>query len=361
MKKTLLASVLISSGTGAIAQSSVTLYGIVDATVQYASQDDVHVTRLLGNGGQQSSRLGFRGVEDLGGGLSAGFTLEMGLNADSGAGFATSADNQTTPAAPAGGQGVTFNRRATVSLLGGWGELRVGRDFVPTYLNLTGFDPFGDSGAGSITHIAQGGLTRSSTVQTAIRASNSIAYHLPPGLAGVYGQAMHARGENASNAAGGTDDDGNYSGLRVGYAAGPFSVAVSYGKTTLASGDISVANLGGSFDFGFAKAMAQYFWDSKDVVAAPSDSHGWMIGGQINLGSGYFPVSYATVKDNAAPNRTAKQLAAGYVHNLSRRTALYTTYSYIENENGADLSGGGVPGVADKPWRAWDLGIRHSF
>ncbi len=73
MKKTLLASILISSGTGAIAQSSVTIYGIVDANLQYASQNGVDATRLLGNGGHQNSRLGFRGIEDLGGGLSAGF------------------------------------------------------------------------------------------------------------------------------------------------------------------------------------------------------------------------------------------------------------------------------------------------
>ncbi len=280
------------------------------------------------------------------------------MNVDSGAGFATSADNQTPPDALAGDQGVTFNRRATVSLLGGWGELRLGRDFVPTYLNLTGFDPFGATGAGSILNIAQGGLTRSSTVQTAIRASNTIGYHLPPGLAGVYGQAMYALGENASNAAGGTEDDGNYAAVRVGYAAGPFSVAVAYGVTSLASGDVSVGNVGGSFDFGFAKAMAQYFRDSKD---GSSDSEGWMIGGQINLGSGYFPVSYSTVKDKDAAGRTAKQVAVGYVHNMSKRTALYATFSYIENENGAALSGGGVPGVANEAWQALDLGIRHSF
>ena len=169
---------------------------------------------------------------------------------------------------------------------------------------------------------------------------------------------MYALGENASNAAGGTEDDGNYAALRVGYAAGPFSVAVSYGITSLASGDVTVGNVGGSFDFGFAKAMAQYFRDSKD---GSSDSEGWMIGGQINLGSGYFPVSYSTVKDKDAAGRTAKQLAVGYVYNMSKRTALYGTLSYIENENGAALSGGGVPGVANEAWQALDLGIRHSF
>jgi predicted porin len=358
MKKILLACILISSGTGAIAQSSVTLFGIVDATLQYASQNDVHVTRLNGNGGLQSSRIGFRGIEDLGGGLSAGFHLEAGVNVDSGAGAGTTTDNQTPPDALGGNQGVLFNRRATVSLLGGWGELRLGRDNVPAYQNIFTYDPFGASGAGSILNIAQGGLTRSSTIQTALRASNSIGYFLPSGLAGFYGQAMYALGENASNAAGGTKNDGNYAGLRIGYAAGPFSVGVAYGKTSLASGDVSVADVGGVFDFGFAKAMAQYFRDSKD---GSSDSEGWMIGGQINLGSGYFPIAYSTVKDKDATNRTAKQLAAGYVYNMSKRTALYGTLSYIKNEDGANLSGGGVPGVANEPWRAVDLGIRHSF
>ena len=210
MKKTLLASILISCGTGAIAQSSVTIFGIIDTNLQYANQNDVDVTRLMGNGGLQASRIGFRGIEDLGGGLSAGFHLEAGVNTDSGAGAATTTDNQTAPDALGGNQGVLFNRRATVSLLGGWGELRLGRDFVPTYQNLTLFDPFGASGAGSILNIAQGGLTRTSTVQTAVRASNTIGYLLPAGLAGVYGQAMYALGENASNAAGGTEDDGNY-------------------------------------------------------------------------------------------------------------------------------------------------------
>ena len=358
MKKTLLASILISSGAGAIAQSSVTIFGIIDTNLQYAKQNGVDATRLLGNGGLQASRIGFRGIEDLGGGLSAGFHLEGAVNTDSGAGTATTTDNHTPPDALGGNQGVLFNRRSTVSLLSGLGELRLGRDFVPTYQNLTLFDPFGASGAGSILNIAQGGLTRSSTIQTAIRASNTIGYFLPAGLAGVYGQAMYALGENASNAAGGTEDDGNYAAVRVGYAAGPFSVAVGYGVTSLASGDVSVGNVGGVFDFGFAKANALYFRDSKD---GSSDSEGWMIGGQINLGSGYFPVSYSTVKDKDAAGRTAKQVAVGYVHNMSKRTALYATYSYIENENGAALSGGGVPGVANEAWQALDLGIRHSF
>jgi hypothetical protein len=98
--------------------------------------------------------------------------------------------------------------------------------------------------------------------------------------------------------------------------------------------------VGASFDFGFAKAMAQYFGDSKD---GSSDSHGWMIGGQINLGSGYFPVSYATVKDNDAHPLLPSNSLRATLHNMSKRTALYSTFSYIENRMALRCPAGAFP------------------
>jgi predicted porin len=357
MKKSMLAATFLTLGGSAIAQSSVTIFGVVDTTLQRASQGGASATRLLGVGGNQFSRIGFRGIEDLGGGLSAGFVLDAGINVDSGSGGTTSTNNQAS--APT--SGIVFNRRSTASLMSrAWGELRVGRDFVPTYWNLTTFDPFGTAGAGSVNNMAQGALTRSATVQTAIRASNSLGYFLPP-MNGFYGQAMYALGENASDAPGGTADDGRYVALRLGYAAGPVNLAASHGRTSLASGDVETTNAGASYDFGVAKVMAQYFRDSKEQVAAPNRSQGWLVGAQIPLGSGYVPVSYATIKDNSASGRSARQVAAGYVHNLSKRTAVYATLSVIRNEGGAALTGGGVPGTANAAWRGIDLGIRHTF
>lgn len=357
MKKTLVAAAIVTATGGAFAQSSVTLFGVVDTTVQHASQGGASVTRLNGNGGNQFSRIGFRGVEDLGGGLSAGFVLDAGLNIDSGAGAPTSTDNI---AAGAAGGGLTFNRRSTVSLMSkAWGELRLGRDFVPTYWNLTVFDPFGTAGAGSVNNLAQSALTRVSTVQTAVRASNSVGYFLPA-LNGFYGQAMYAVGENASNA-GATRNDGRYAALRVGYAQGPLNLAVSHGKTSLATGDVRTTNAGVSYEWGPVKAMAQAFRDGKEIVAAPNRSNGWMLGAQLTLGSGYVPVSYTKVKDNSATGRRADQVAVGYVYNLSKRTAVYTTYSQLRNHNGAALTGGGVAGVANTSWRGLDLGVRHVF
>lgn len=353
MKKTFIATVLCTTAGLAAAQSSVTIFGVIDTTLQRASQGGVSVSRINGNGGNQFSRFGLRGTEDLGDGLSAGFVLDAGLNIDTGAGAATSPDNVTS----VNSGGLTFNRRATVSLISrNWGEVRLGRDFVPTYWNLTTFDPFGTAGAGAVTNLAQSALTQVSKVQTALRASNSIGYFLPT-MGGFYGQAMLALDEKPS----GTPHDGRYYGLRVGYTQGPFNAALSYGNTTLSSGNVTTSNLGASYQWGGTKLMAQLFNDRKDTASAPNRSNGWMLGTQITVGAGYIPVSYTRVKDNSSSGRNANQIAVGYVHNLSKRTAVYTTYSRLQNRDGAALTGGGVPGVANAAWSGLDIGVRHSF
>ncbi|MDD0837685.1 porin [Curvibacter sp. HBC61] len=355
MKKIALPLALCGLALNAAAQSSVTLYGVLDTTVQHATQGGNSITRMFGTGGNQYSRLGIRGTEDLGGGLSAGFVLDAGLNVASGTGGALSADNAT----PGTVGGLVFNRRASLSLISRqWGELRLGRGFVPSYWNLIAFDPFGTAGAGGITNIAQSALTRVSTVQTAVRASNSVGYHLPE-LNGVYGELMAAVNNAPSNAA--TPDNGNYQGARVGYTRGDLNVAVATGRTAMANGAVSTSNLGGSYKVGAVTGSALYFTDSKNAVAGPNRSNGWMLGAKVKLGSGYIPLSYAKVTDNSATARSAHQLAIGYVHDLSKRTAVYTTYSQIRNRNGAALSGGGVTGVANATWTGMDFGIRHSF
>lgn len=356
MKNSLIAAAIAVVTVPVLAQSSVTTFGVLDATYQHARQNGVSADRINGNGGNQFSRLGFRGVEDLGGGLSVGFVLDMGLNIDTGTGAPTSANNQTV--VPAGG--VAFNRRSTVSLISqSLGEIRVGRDFTPTYWNLTNFDPFGTAGAGSANNIIQSNLSQVSTVQTAIRASNSVGYLLPR-LGGVYGQAMYALGENGTSA-GNQEKDGNYAGLRIGYASGPFNVAIAHGTTTLFAGDVSTTNAGVSYDFGVVKPMAQYFQDRKEKVGQPNKSSGYLLGVNVNWGGGYFPISFTRIHNNAAIEKEANQVAVGYVHNLSKRTAIYTTLSRIENKGGAAVSGGGVTGAANMSWCAVDLGIRHSF
>ena len=128
MKKSLIALAVLAASGAAMAQSSVTLFGVVDATYAYGSGSASNKSQLT-NSGYNSSRLGFRGVEDLGGGMTASFWLEAGVNNDNGSGANTNTNNQATGAT--GGGGLTFNRRSTVSLSGGFGEVRLGRDFTP--------------------------------------------------------------------------------------------------------------------------------------------------------------------------------------------------------------------------------------
>ena len=326
MKKSLIALAVLASAGVASAQSSVTLFGIVDATLAFGKGSVSNKTQLA-NSGYNSSRLGFRGTEDLGGGMSASFWLEAGVANDNGSGAATNVNNQSTgtSTASAGTQGLTFNRRSTVSLGGGWGEVRLGRDYTPQFWNLTVFDPFGTNGAGTNQMLASAaGVYPGGTSGVLVRASNSIGYFLPGNLGGFYGQLQHYRGENNNNVA----NDGTGTSVRVGYANGPANAALSYGTTKFATGDIKATNLGGQWDFGVAKLMGQY---GRDRVSGGVTGKGGLIGGLVPVGPGEIRLAYSTYKTNALGNPKTNKIALGYVHNLSKRTAVYATYARLKN------------------------------
>jgi predicted porin len=368
--------------------------------------------RELANSGYNSSRLGFRGTEDLGGGLAASFWLEAPISNDDGQ------------------QGIaTFARRSTVSLSGGFGELRLGRDYTPTFWNDTVFDPFGTNGVGTnLISTASGfgpgapsGFTANGNY---VRANNSVGYFLPPNLGGFYGQVMYAMNENTSynpgsltppgaaaflaapTAPGTNGRAGRYIGGRVGYANGPLDVALAYGQSTIASNyfagttqNLDIWNLGASWDFGVVKLFGEY---SNNTLKNDSSSgvvngltnpfafgnpgaNGGLIGVTVPVGPGLIRASYSTVKyNNATPvgqvlpglfsDPKADKWALGYVHNLSKRTALYATVGYVNNKDGAALIVGGpafyttpvaVGGVAFTPVAqhsvGYDFGIRHAF
>ena len=349
MKKSLIALAVLAASGAAMAQSSVTLFGIDDATYAYGSGSVANRSQLT-NSGYNSSRLGFRGVEDLGGGMSASFWLEAGVNNDNGSGANTSTNNQG--AAAAGGGGLTFNRRSTVSLNGGFGEVRLGRDYTPQFWNLTVFDPFGTNGVGTTQT-----LNSSLGGPTTVRASNSIGYFLPGTLGGFYGQVQYYMGENLSNAA--NKKDGNGLALRAGYANGPINVALAFSETKYLAGDITAFNLGGQYDLGVAKIMAHY---NQDEIDNGAEGKGFLIGGLIPLGAGEIRVAYSTYKiDTAGPDPRSNKIALGYVHNLSKRTALYTTVARVGNKNGAASALNGSVTAAGRNSTGYDIGIRHSF
>jgi predicted porin len=361
MKKSLIALAVMAAAGAASAQSSVTLFGIVDATLQWSKSSGGiapatgDVRFRVTNSGYNSSRLGFRGTEDLGGGLSASFWLEAGVNNDDGSGQATSLNNQATTTT---GGGLTFNRRSTVSLAGrNWGELRIGRDYTPQFWNLTVFDPFGTNGAGT-TATLQTGFTGATTV----RASNSIGYFAPATLGGFYGQVQYYENENP-NSIGAAIDDGSGWGARVGFASGPFNVAAAYGKTQLSTGDITQANIAGQWDFGMAKLLGQFTFDEGYFGGLYTDGTGWLLGALVPVGAGEIRVAYSQyeVDGVAGADPRVRKFALGYVHNLSKRTAVYTTWAHVRANDGATAANAGAAARVNGRSNVIDLGVRHSF
>jgi predicted porin len=363
MKKSLIVLGTLSTFAAAsvYAQSSVTLFGVVDATLAHGTGSLSNKTQLT-NSGNFSSRLGFRGIEDLGSGMSASFWLEAGVNNDDGQGAATNSNNQAsgTGAAVAGRQGLTFNRRSTVSLAGGWGEVRLGRDYTPQFGNMTFNDPFGTVGVGAnqVINSAVGVIGA-----TAVRASNSIGYLLPNELGGFYGQVMYYLGENNSNVANNKDGDGM--GARFGFAKGQFDIAIALSKTKYLAGDVSQNNVGGSWDFGVAKLMGQYEWDKSDALVGGTKAKGYLVGAVAPVGVGRIRMSYSRYRIDqatAALNApTTKKFALGYVHNLSKRTALYATYAHLSNTGGATQALNGATTSPSGSSSGYDLGITHFF
>jgi predicted porin len=395
----------------AAAQSQLTLFGVVDAGVsRYTTKSTAWTPtafprevrqsqKVLSPSGYASSRIGFRGTEDLGGGLAASFWLEAPVANDSGAGAIGN-----------------FGRRSTVSLSGTFGEVRLGRDYTPSFYNDAVFDPMTSNGVGTnliavinsniaaTRALATGGLLNgglSAGTDSYLRTSNAVSYFLPPNLGGFYGQVQYALHENVetSNTIGSPSKRGRYAGARFGWNQGPADVAVGWGESTLASEfsrseKIKTVNVGALYDFGVAKVFGEWsrVTDVQDDRRAPVWLHindrytGWLAGVTVPVGPGLIRASYARVRFDNGRNvidgdAAVNKLALGYVHNLSKRTALYATVARINISNGRNnpavmgvtplvLS---VPAIFPQPTYVstgglqprsalgYDFGIRHAF
>ena len=352
MKKTLVA-IAAMSAISAFAQSSVTLGGAVDVRLAIGNGDTSNNTALRNNG-VSSSNFRLVGVEDLGGGLKAGFHLEAGFNPDNGTGSASQTNNQASGSGsvPAGSQGFTFNRRSTLSVMGGFGEVRLGRDYTPHFWNHTFYDPFGTNGVASSMaltgSLVGGGIT-------SVRASNTIGY-LSPNFGGFSGQIQTYLGENSSNSAAGSNT-GSGTSLRVGYAQGPINVGLAWGKTnTGINTDVTSTNIGGSYDLGVVKIMALY---TKDASTNFRDFTGGLIGVTAPVGSGTAKASFSQ-SDNGA-GAVAKMFALGYVYDLSKRSSVYATVASVNNSGGSGQALNGAVTTGNGGSTGFDLGVKHSF
>ena len=366
MKTSLLAaSLIICVASGAYAQSSVTVFGTIDLNARDVKNDGSARRLSLSQDGLNQSQLGFRGTEDLGGGLRAGFTLVATVNADTGS-----------------VNGKFFNRRSTVSLSGPWGELRLGRDYVPTFWNNALFDPFGANGVGNSFNVwqLQATYAGSPAFGNFVRSDNSIGYFLPSGLGGVYGQAMVAASEGASN-------QGRVIAARVGYASGPFDIAFAVlqqrfdlaanpSVTGITAGsNQKTYNLGASYDLQFVKIMGLV---DRDVRSSLSEARGSVsVVIPIGVSEVHLGVSRSRLTNDLAHNtNTDTSVQAGYQYNLSKRTAAYTTVARLSNGHnplaGVTQSVAGwnaafagtaqtAPPIAGGKSIGAEVGIRHFF
>ena len=344
MKKSLLALAALGMFAGAAsAQSSVTLFGIVDLNYARLSTSGQHI-QGLGRSGYNTARLGFRGVEDLGGGLKAGFWIEGELQPDVG--------ND-------GGQ--TWQRRSTVMLSGNFGEFRLGRDYTPGFNNIGAYDPFGTTGMGSAKTF---GMMPTSNNVASVRNSNAVNYFLPGNLGGFVGQVMYAFGENVS----GTKKENDYWGARLGYVAGPLSVTGAYSKTEGATdaADLKHMSLGASYDFGVVKPMVLLVQEKGNGSAKVQAAEVGLVAvmGQHEVRGAYS--RYDQKGGSAAFNDADYNLiAVGYAYNLSKRTNVYATLARVSND-GTQNKSLNSPGLslatpAGKNQNGVQIGMRHVF
>ena len=358
MKKSLLALAALTAFAGvASAQSSVTAFGIVDLAARNVDNHSGSI-KSLSSGGQATSRIGFRGIEDLGGGLRAGFWLESEVGPDTGAGGSTvgSATN------------VFWARRSTVSLMGSFGEVRLGRDFTPTYNSFGAVEIFGYVGVASPANLRGAFYANGQAgTATAVRNSNAISYFLPA-MGGLTGQVQVTAGEGAANQA------KSMSG-RLAYATGPITLTGSWGqleKQGPMTDDLTTWNLGMRYNLGFATIGGLY--EESDTAVSGRSLKQKLATANITvpMGSGRFLAQYTEtggVGTAAAPGLfSSKMFGLGYVYNMSKRTSLYTNYGSINNSGSATTGArftttGSGPAVTrgGETSTGYEFGVRHDF
>jgi predicted porin len=293
MKKSLLALAVLGAFAGvAQAQTSVTIYGSFDAGVRYLKGVDAanHSRTTMGSTGvYNSNRLGFRGVEDLGGGLNAHFNLEQGFNSGTGQ---LNFD----------GTGALFNRTASVGLGGAWGAVDLGRQYSVNFRTIGVYDPFNYKFTTIIPLANQGGLTR---------LNNDIQY---TGTFGpVTARAEYALGEQVGNGRNGSTAAGG-----VTYAAGPFSAGAAYTFRKNNVNPLAVAPAAGTLGLPpGAPAIA-------GAAANFQNQRNWTVGGAFATGPARIAVGYADSKQDtgAGADLRIKDIWLGGSYNLTPAMAL---------------------------------------
>jgi len=394
MKKTLIALAAVAA-TSAFAQSTVTLSGTFDLSVQSA-KNDVATVNTIAKNGMASSRIQFAGTEDLGGGMKANFTCDTTLSPNAGVGYAAAAGTAATAT-------TSFcDRTGLVGAQGGFGRIDLGGDYTPMF-RMTGIaDPFGTNGVASWYNlggvVARGATLASASIGSgtstvgvtnvslanpwysgaasagtgarttasvasvnAARANNSITYSSPVfnGVQAVYMYIV----DGVASATNTTGKLGAGSSLRVQYGAGPLTLAVGaqsikHGITTTTTANLASNMLAGSYDFGVAKATFGYQTQKLDSLKAKDT----ILGLIVPVGANTIKASYAIKSVDTADSTGefgAKQLGLAYIYSLSKRTDVYAQYARVTND--AQAQYGVLTPTAGSNATAYQVGLRHAF
>jgi predicted porin len=311
-----LAVLALLGSTAAFAQSSVTLYGRVNTTVERQEVGDVKTTGLFNN----SSRFGFKGTEDLGGGLKAGFQLESGFNSDTGASAST-----------------FFGRQSEVNLSGGFGAVRLGRFTAESYYATADYVSMHNHDTGS---------SSDAFYAYVMPDANKIAYRTPTfgGLTVDAAVALHEQAVGGKNA---------YD-LAANYNLGALALGAGYSK----QGDVNQFAVRALYTFGAFTVGGYVQRDEDAYVLNGGKRNTFRLAGAYNMGASEFHVNVGRAGEYKNVNDSdATQYTLGYNYNLSKRTKVYGYYTHVNNSRNAAYQSG----VAGADFSSVAVGVRHNF
>jgi predicted porin len=347
MKKVLALAIAAAVTAPMAVAADVVVYGKAHVSIDTNDIGDKELDNLTDNVevNSRSSRLGFKGSEDLGNGLKAIFQYEMTYNGLDG-------DGQATPAA------ITSARNSYIGLAGGWGTFLVGRHDTPTKVAYyaAGVEELGDSILDMNTGGTGDGLSRASGNVSALfrefRANNAIAY-ISPSFGGFTVAAAAVPGESAAPCGDECDGIADHYSVSAMYGGGGLKASIGYESKLLTSApggdEEDILQVGASYTFGSFKVGAMY-QDISNYNSSDDDADAWALNVAWKFGNSKLIGQYGEGSyDNVVDKET---YGVGLEHMFSKRTSAYVAYANADwdFDNGTDTDGD-----------QFSLGMIHKF
>jgi len=351
--RVMLAVLAVCGTSAAMAQSSVNVYGRINTTVEHQKIGADSKSVMNTN----SSYLGFRGTEDLGNGLKAGFQLEGNFSSDDGSG------------AGGPGTGFDFKRHSEVNLSGSFGTVRLGKFYVGSYLATADYISM---------HNHDTGTSADALYAYVFPEGNQLSYRSPE-FGGVTAEFNYGFGEKKTRTVAGGNEIGLPGGVGAvqGTEKGAFDAALNYAngpplglglgytqaKTETATFDLKEQQLGlrASYTINSLTLGAYYQYYKADADVVDTKRHAYRLAAMYTLGASEFHANVGRAQsykgDLDGSKTSATQWTLGYNYNLSKRTKVYGYFTKINNGDDAAY---GVTNAGDN-FRSIAVGVRHLF